>query len=70
MNGETGGGGRYEPATRPARGDGMCPTARCDECQRDSAGGRRRAKVLKGPLRGIKGMVCLPCMALREKAPA
>lgn len=70
MNNETGGGGRFEPEHKPARGEGMCSTGRCDECQRDSALGRRKAKVLKGPLRGIRGMVCLPCLALREKAPA
>lgn len=71
MNGETGGGGRYESERRLSGGPGMVCAGRCDECQADSGlAGRRKAKVLRGPLRGIFGMVCARCMALRAKAPA
>ena len=63
-------GGGYEPMTRPAPGAGLLATGRCDECQCNAKMGRARAKVKKGPLRGLVGMVCGGCMALREKAPA
>lgn len=63
-------GGRYEPMTRPVPGAGLLVTGRCDECQRNDQIGRSRAKVKRGPLRGLAGMVCGACIALREKAPA
>ena len=45
--------------------------ARCDECNAVTyEGGRIKAKVLRGSLRGLVGRVCKACMALREKAPA
>ena len=63
-------GGRYEPMTLPSPGAGVLVTGRCDECQRNGQIGRARAKVKRGPLRGIAGMVCGACMALREKVAA
>ena len=63
-------GGRYEPMTRPGPSAGLAVTGRCDECQRDSARGRGRAKVRRGPLRGLAGMVCGACIARRAKVPA
>jgi len=64
-------GGRFEPARKPAPGPGMPVTSACDECgARGLTAGRRRTKVLRGPLRGMVGNVCSTCMALREKAPA
>lgn len=71
MNGETGGGGRYEPQRRLVGGPGLVSAGRCDECQgNNSLTGRRKAKVMSGPLRGLRGMVCGACLALRAKAPA
>lgn len=67
MSSDAGGSGRYEQERRPIAGHGMPATAQCDECQRKSANGRRQAKVLKGPLRGIRGMVCITCLAERAK---
>jgi hypothetical protein len=63
-------GGRRERETITFGGVGLHSAGRCDECQRDSLAGRRKAKVKKGPLRGITGMVCNACLALREKAAA
>ena len=71
MNGESGGGGRHEAATRPMPGVGMSCGARCDECNATTyEGGRIKAKVLRGSLRGLVGRVCKACMALREKVAA
>ena len=60
-----GGSARHETLTRPARGEGLAMSAKCDECHRDSMVTRRRAKVARGPLRGIYGMVCRHCIELR-----
>ena len=43
-------------------------SARCDECQ-SAKTARRRAKVLRGALRGLQGMVCLSCLELRLPPP-
>jgi hypothetical protein len=59
------GGGQFEPEHRPAAGAGMIVSGRFDECQEDSRERRARAKVKRGPLRGLAGMVCMHCMALR-----
>ena len=67
---DDGRGGRYEPMARPGPSAGLAVTGRCDECQRDSLRGRGRSKVRRGPLRGLAGMVCGACMALRETVPA
>lgn len=61
-------GGGFESGNRSVRGEGM--SARCDECQTNSLANRRRAKVLRGPLRGLRGMVCNHCIAKREPATA
>lgn len=63
-------GGRYESTARPIPGAGLLAIGRCDECHRDSAAGRARIKVKRGPLRGLVGMVCGACVALRVKEPA
>ena len=64
-------GGRYEPETLTFAGTGMAVTAACDECGRQGlTAGRRRAKVARGPLRGLVGNVCAGRMAKREKAAA
>ncbi len=47
-------------------GVGMHITCRCDECQRDGVTSRTRAKVKAGPLRGLFGMVCKPCLEKRR----
>ena len=71
MNGESGGSGRYESGRPPVGGPGTVCGGRCEECQGSSdLAGRRRTKVLRGPLRGLVGMVCRHCVAAREKAPA
>jgi len=63
-------GGRYEPMVATAtRGEGMALVGRCDEC-RVPAAARSRTKVLRGPLRGLRGMVCKSCMAARTAVPA
>jgi hypothetical protein len=69
---EAGGSGRYEPEKRLCGGPGMVSAGRCDECQGNSGNltGRRKAKVLRGPLRGLMGMVCAKCLEQRAKAPA
>ena len=63
-------GGRLEHGPMPAPGPGLPAVGRCDECGRDSAAGRARAKVKAGPLRGIHGMVCGACIGQRLKAAA
>lgn len=63
-------GGRFEPTTQPIPGAGLPAVGRCDECHRDSAVGRSRTKVKRGPLRGLVGMVCGACVAARVKVPA
>ena len=63
-------GGGFESGTRSVRGEGMAMSAQCDECQTNSLANRRRAKVLRGPLRGLRGMVCGHCIAKREPATA
>lgn len=63
-------GGRFEPAKRLQAGPGLPAVGRCDEFQADSVAGRHRVKVKRGPLRGILGMVCGRCMALRIKVAA
>ena len=54
-------GGRFEPIYKPISGAGLSVTARCDECQRDTAAARTRVRVRRGPLRGLPGMVCSNC---------
>lgn len=63
-------GGRYEStvATK-TRGEGMALVGRCDECTLPKPV-RHPAKVLKGPLRGLRGMVCRACMDARKAVPA
>ena len=57
-------GGRFEPTDKPVSGAGLSVTARCDECQRETAAARKRARVRRGPLRGLFGMVCGDCARL------
>lgn len=68
MYGDEGGAGRREFQGRPAAGPGALISARCDECQSPKTA-RKRAKVLRGALRGLHGMVCLPCLELRLPPP-
>lgn len=63
-------GGRHEYATKSCGGPGMAIAGRCDECHKDGTASRRRTKVRRGPLRGLSGMVCSACIALREQVPA
>jgi len=63
-------GGGHEYATRLCGGPGLPVAGRCDECSKDSTASRRRAKVKRGKLRGLLGMVCGACMALRVQEPA
>ena len=51
-------------------GLGMQITSKCDECHADSITHRKRAPVLRGPLRGVMGLVCGTCLAKREKVAA
>lgn len=61
-------GGRAEHMVRTAtRGEGLALSGRCDECTLPKPV-RHPAKVLKGPLRGLKGMVCRGCMDARKAA--
>jgi hypothetical protein len=46
----------------------MVSAGKCDECQLDGFAARRKAKVKRGPLRGIYGMVCTTCIAARDAA--
>ena len=62
-------GGRFEPARTAQRGEGQALTGRCDECQVTSAI-RHPAKVLRGPLRGLRGMVCRSCKDARKAVTA
>ena len=62
-------GGQYEPARTITRGEGVSLTGRCDECSTNAAV-RHPAKVLKGPLRGLRGMVCRACMDARKAVQA
>lgn len=63
-------GGRHEYETRTVGGQGLTVAGRCDECSKDSTASRRRAKVMRGPLRGLFAMVCGDCIALRAKVAA
>lgn len=58
-------GGRFEPRQSLQPGEGQALTGRCDECQLTVAV-RHPAKVLRGPLRGLRGMVCRACKDLRK----
>jgi len=62
-------GGRFEPERMPIRGEGQPTTGRCDECQR-AVTVRHPAKVMKGPLRGLRGRVCVQCMDARKAVAA
>ena len=63
-------GGRYEPAVATyTRGEGLALVGRCDECY-TPADARSRTKVQRGPLRGLRGMVCKRCMADRKAVSA
>ena len=55
--------------TEPWRsaGLGMQITSKCDECHGNSVTQRKRAKVLRGPLRGVMGLVCCKCLTQRTK---
>jgi hypothetical protein len=63
-------GGRFEPmVSTAARGEGLALVGRCDECMKPSPV-RSQTKVLKGPLRGLRGMVCKTCKDARQAVPA
>lgn len=64
-------GGRYEPNALSAagRGEGQSHTGKCDECH-TNVSVRHPAKVLRGSLRGLRGMVCRSCVSLRQPAKA
>lgn len=63
-----GGSGRREFQGRPGAGPGALVSARCDECHAPKVA-RKRAKVARGSLRGMVGMVCQACLALRLPPP-
>jgi hypothetical protein len=44
-----------------APGTGLTVTSSCDQCGKKSGLHRKRAKVKRGPLRGLMGMVCKDC---------
>jgi hypothetical protein len=62
-------GGMYEPSIPSGigRGEGLTHTGKCDECH-VNVSTRRPAKVLRGALRGMRGMVCRGCASLRQPA--
>lgn len=54
------------PSNRP--GSGMLSLATCDECRKSTPLDKHRAaKVKSGPLKGLRGWVCVDCMAARVK---
>ncbi len=59
---------RPETGFRSA-GLGMLIAAKCDECGCKSLLHRQRARVLRGSLKGLRGMVCVACLSKRA-APA
>lgn len=59
-------GRRREPAhpNSDGRGEGHALLGRCDECGKSSAN-RHPLKVMRGPLRGLRGLVCRVCKDAR-----
>lgn len=55
-------GGLFEAAipSTAGRGEGQAISAKCDECHA-SVVIRHPAKVMRGSLRGLRGMVCRAC---------
>lgn len=64
-------GGMFEAAvpSTAGRGEGQSISAKCDECH-NTVGIRHPAKVMRGALRGLRGMVCRACMDKRKAVPA
>lgn len=46
-------------------GPGAHVTASCDQCQQRVVA-RKRARVTRGPLRGLQGMVCYRCSEAKK----
>ena len=64
-------GGMFEPSipSTAGRGEGHSYVGKCDECH-TNVSVRHPAKVLRGSLRGIRGMLCRACVSLRQPAKA
>lgn len=64
-------GGMFEPSVPSGvgRGEGQSHTGKCDECH-TNVSVRHPAKVLRGSLRGLRGMVCRACVSQRKAVPA
>jgi len=60
-------GGLFEAAipSTAGRGEGQAIRAKCDECHA-TVSIRHPAKVMRGALRGLRGMVCRGCMDKRK----
>ena len=56
---------KIEPEHKNRGGGGMAVGSKCDECGINTGQQRLKVKVLKGPLRGMRGMVCAKCIAAR-----
>lgn len=56
-------------STRGRRiGSGHTIQGRCDQCHGDGQGRRHKAKVQRGSLRGVMGLICPACLAENKKA--
>lgn len=56
---------RAEPEHKSSSGGGLAVSSKCDECGINTGQQRVRVRVLAGPLRGMRGMVCGKCIAAR-----
>ena len=52
-----------EPEHKSSSGGGLAVSSKCDECGINTGQQRVRVRVLAGPLRGMRGMVCGKCVA-------
>ena len=56
---------RAEPEHKSSSGGGLAVSSKCDECGINTGQQRAKVRVLAGPLRGMRGMVCGKCIAAR-----
>ena len=56
---------KIEPEHKSSSGGGLAVSSKCDECGINTGQQRVKVRVLAGPLRGMRGMVCGKCIAAR-----